>query len=1047
MTPGKAINGRPHAGSLRMAPLMGTAVRAVCCGVCGVALRSGIIALALFASCPAAGEVFAWKHETSGSEAPPAKPTWNLFGSASNWAVGTDKTGTNPDSLVPGANDYIFYGVNYTDYQCFDLGGQSYSIRGLYDADRTWGYHHFMISNGTLTATHSFTNTRSHIRVYNTGKFIHASTCSSRFGRGAAQSIPYVYGGGEMELYGKIYICIFRGTVDPGGHLKMQPSTFAFMSAASASNGHSWLRNSGTLDLPAGLNLSGKSGVAPVEFALTQKAGTLNIGGDMKMTDTADYANFILEGGVVDVTADASFSGYHALSMPDAATATVNVSSGKTLNFAAMEYGAGTTLVKTGPGTVAIGHSAPTSLQVNEGVLRLAGETPLGSSLTLAPGTTVTFAGASTTADSIAGVEGASFTVDATVVPEGALLFTSANEGLVAAILANLGTAPAGYTFSSTATTISLAVDPAAYTSFISSGEAALAEDGGWNTGSVPAAGTAVFVAGRDTIAVLDSSTPRFGAIALTDGATLKIAGEVDALPPLRLDSSSRILFAEDSNVMFTNELTTAACSLEMSVIEIATGAVVNVGPYRNFRNADFRIYGELGFVTNVTFGTAAAGELTYLGFTADGGTLKCLATGMGTRLNWMQPTAGGRVRAPKPLVFHDAKFVPTSGSYYYGQSFGLNNPTNEPFEVIVDGCDINQRGNTSYFSGAMTMRCINGGGFRKDAGITTWGFYNEVRVQGRARFILEGEGAHLLYNHNRNYFWFEPSEPGFEQVVASNGAFVAIHDSWGNASTAAGTNNACATFVDSWWDIMRYCSPDANSWPGVDSKTWMTNAFHGFRSVNVPAGKFVGVRADNPWASGREWDRYIMLDPDAPITGGGDLVISNALTGYTFDAIVMASNNTATGEAKVLPATKRTTLWFSDGSSWAGTVVADGNVAITNRLDAPSPATVNFGSVRFAGTLPVRVWRDGAERTNDFIRVSGSLSGTGGFAPVTMDGVPNFGDSYIIGSVPLAGDATPDVAAYAGKDWKLTAIPAGDGETALLRIKYAPKGTIMLFR
>lgn len=85
--------------------------------------------------------------------------------------------------------------------------------------------------------------------------------------------------------------------------------------------------------------------------------------------------------------------------------------------------------------------------------------------------------------------------------------------------------------------------------------------------------------------------------------------------------------------------------------------------------------------------------------------------------------------------------------------------------------------------------------------------------------------------------------------------------------------------------------------------------------------------------------------------------------------------------------------------------------------------------------------------RTNDFIRISGALSGTGGIAPVTMDGKPAFGDSYVIGSLPLAGGEVPDVSAYAGKDWQLFAVPSGDGATALLRVRYAPKGVAMYIR
>ena len=103
--------------------------------------------------------------------------------------------------------------------------------------------------------------------------------------------------------------------------------------------------------------------------------------------------------------------------------------------------------------------------------------------------------------------------------------------------------------------------------------------------------------------------------------------------------------------------------------------------------------------------------------------------------------------------------------------------------------------------------------------------------------------------------------------------------------------------------------------------------------------------------------------------------------------AIVACGSNTATGEVWACASADGCQLLFADGANWAGTVVGDENVAFTNRTSGAAPASVEFGAIRFAGKMPVRVWRAGANPASDYLRINGALSGTGGFAPVTMDG------------------------------------------------------------
>ncbi len=322
----------------------------------GLLLRNAVIAAAMLISCTAFGEIFSWKHDVShGSSTPPTAVTWYLFDDPANWAIGTSSDGTNPDNLIPGADDWIQWSSLNKGYmrQSFDLNGKSYTVKGLNDGLGNWGWHHFMLSNGTFTATHSFTNRRVHVRVFKDAKFVHGPNCYSRFGDGAAESVLYVNSGGEMELYGHFYLGMVNATIDTGAKMTLSPTTFAF-SVVDQKAYPDWLINNGTLDLPTGLTFSGKSGSWPAPFTITNNVGTMNIGGDMRSTASSDYANLTLAGGTVNVTADASFEGWHELTMPDDATATVNVAAGKTLNFGLMTFGSGTTLVKTGDGALSL---------------------------------------------------------------------------------------------------------------------------------------------------------------------------------------------------------------------------------------------------------------------------------------------------------------------------------------------------------------------------------------------------------------------------------------------------------------------------------------------------------------------------------------------------------------------------------------------------------------------------------------------------------------------------------------------------------------------
>ncbi|MBR4939442.1 MAG: hypothetical protein IKZ22_11265, partial [Kiritimatiellae bacterium] len=156
-----------------------------------------------------------------------------------------------------------------------------------------------------------------------------------------------------------------------GGSATLQPSVFNVDSTANKNNGITFIRNCGTLNLPSGVEIGGYGGVRPNVILFEQLDGTMNVGGNFKMSQYGDRAEFVLCGGTVNVTENSKFDNFGSVMMTNDAVATVNVAEGKTLNLSKMVFNAGTKLVKRGPGSVKFDASLPESLSVEEGSFEL----------------------------------------------------------------------------------------------------------------------------------------------------------------------------------------------------------------------------------------------------------------------------------------------------------------------------------------------------------------------------------------------------------------------------------------------------------------------------------------------------------------------------------------------------------------------------------------------------------------------------------------------------------------------------------------------------
>ena len=138
-------------------------------------------------------------------------------------------------------------------------------------------------------------------------------------------------------------------------------------------------------------------------------------------------------------------------------------------------------------------------------------------------------------------------------------------------------------------------------------------------------------------------------------------------------------------------------------------------------------------------------------------------------------------------------------------------------------------------------------------------------------------------------------------------------------------------------------------------------------KSVDIEedATLYLRRREDASWGSS---DRDFMVAA-TPIAGAGNLFVTNTTPASSYSVTFQGGMNTATG---TLAGDENSLICFADGANWAGTVVANGNVALTNGAEA---ASVTFGALRLeSGTFPIRLWLDAENGyTVDHLNITGS--------------------------------------------------------------------------
>ena len=106
----------------------------------------------------------------------------------------------------------------------------------------------------------------------------------------------------------------------------------------------------------------------------------------------------------------------------------------------------------------------------------------------------------------------------------------------------------------------------------------------------------------------------------------------------------------------------------------------------------------------------------------------------------------------------------------------------------------------------------------------------------------------------------------------------------------------------------------------------------------------------------------------------------------------------------------------------------------------------MKFKNILMDGEFPIRIWNTDSYRTNDFIEITGTITGNeGGFCGVPMDGYsPKAGDVYRIATYPVSAVLPESTVTR----WRIASVPhESDASKVILTMTYQPIGTTIILR
>lgn len=901
--------------------------------------------------------------------------SWHDWSDTANW---TDTDG-NAVTDVPGAIDTIA-DHSRAETMYANLGGAAVSI-----VDWTWSdnAHNdaIVLTNGTLNVTGKSTFRKATIDLYD-------ATYSTKDGEYAynwgGKGTINVHDGSTFEITGKFWPRIMDVNVDAGG-------TFVYGSEAIAQNcnynDNFVVSNSGLCDWPKGFNRYNNAWSFKPYFK--QLAGEWRLG-DIVTSANNIYWRVELAGGKVSATGDVSFmlssdsttsatSGNAWAKFMPQADITLDAASGKTLNMLPFAYEPGsdgtnyTKITRTGAGTLLLA-DVPYSLDLQSGTTTFSGNsrTAMGT-LNVAAGQSFTIANANTT---LATLEDNAGTI--TIAKPGlAVNAVGAGATLSGAFAFNTASFAEGDTVVTTPNaTLRAAIKSAAEVAFESAGVAIiesgdaltigastyifdstsvtdLNDPAGWQNG-LPAAGRDVIVSGAGVNAIVAADlTNVWNSITVQDGASLTVSADGLTLPTLTLRGTGTLAVGADFEI---GSLVTILDGSDYPTLTVASGATLTVPANTKFSNVHLAL-GDGSTLSEASggelvFGYASAGETARFTMFATNATIRA-ATG-NLALAFGCPASGGTVAMDAAIELVDVALPEI-----YGLVLGENNPTNAPFAVLADGTGLYYH-NKFKVAGAATLQVANA--TLRNAGVNN--DYDIFHI-AEAGQVVAGENGnvqhHVAGGANQATAVRGHSDTDRPGVVLAGGSFypwTLYHSSAQSSPGGSDGNRTMSVTADSFYDL-------AND----DFYGRSETAFNRLKSVDIEEDATLYLRrredAEDAWESS---DRDFMVAA-TPIAGAGNLFVTNTTPEWSYSVTFQGGNNTATG---TLAGDENSLICFADGANWAGTVVANGNVALTNGAEA---ASVTFGALRLeSGTFPIRLWHDAENGyTVDHLNITGS--------------------------------------------------------------------------
>ena len=977
----------------------------------------------------------------------PAATDWATFGLADNWAINSRDSGTQ---AVPGTGHSVVMDQNMK----FDLNGDSYALGGLTGTGSNGNASYLMsVTNGVLNISGSIAPC-SRFDVWNDATVILKVVTTARYwGCYCGSDTVIVHAGGRYEERGKLQFQGYRIRVEKGGTVVHDPTSYGpHPSMGTAQDVNIY----GRYEAPNGIRRFGEWNDTPATSPggsvtyFVHDGGELLLGGEVsRNTQVKIPFSIKFEDGCTLIASNTvTFAANMDLVkvMEDAAV-TMDVVEDATLDLANVTIGEGAAIAKTGPGKLILRDAAVPSLAVSEGVVEIQADSVAPATVSFAADATLHLTVSGFRMDTVTAHGGMAFELDPSLIVAGAGIISSANADFLAYAKGEIeGLLPDGFGAAIIGDTVKLT--KTSDFMFDATKSSDLSDPTAWKGGVVPV-GEDVIVGGEGTVA-FTADAPSFKSISVQAGATLSVSGGTEAepvdIPAVALSYDARLLISDYA--LLTNTLTTVGDATTLPVLEIATNAVVTAqtpGPQPlkcvfdhysyhfadygfRLKNVKLRWYGTIKapiqdlcgqstkMQSSLYLGYAAANETSYIAVDCQGGTwlASCEwndSAHARTPFLIAVPDNGGTVIPVGTLLFRDymRETQPVTASsknpeyHWSGICIGkanawyTGNPASVEYDVVFEGSrtQLNSQG-VNHIGGGAHVTFRDGASWtygnlawNEDATPRGVALYEKATLTAESGAKLEfcpsksssdgGNGIHVVSSQHA---------AGSAVFTARNVTFSTL--SWKGASAGIAVVEDAKLTIGNDRDHLA-TETDAN-----------TGVF-----ANLSAARLDGdltVSAADVWRTRRsanyEWDRRVTVVP--PLTGVGGLAVTNEMPSnlkqWGMTVFVTNGANTATGVARACEtATGPANLVFADGANWAGTVVANAGLSLTNLTDGAAAATVSFGSVE--GAMPIRVWKTGGViAANDKVNVTGTAAA---FDFVALDEPLSAGDTVELGLYP----------------------------------------------